>query len=709
MNKAPEIFGLCCPDGREAQLLSVQVQGEVLGLMLRLTVRQTWRNASGAPMATRLRFPMGWDQTLLDLQIEHPQGTQALAKVQRDSRTCCSATPGVLATGEQVTLQWRVGQLLDLQGSSLRVQLPAALVPKATRPAHVQLEIHEPVAQGTVSCPSHDMHKVRHGKGITLTLRAPHGLDKDLTVTAHGLRDTSFALASPDHSAPEECTVLVSASPRLPAATAASLRMKLLVDSASGMPAERLAQVRAALDKLLTPLQAQDQLSYSRFGERTVHDLPRLQACTEAYLKRVRALARHTDTDLGIAQPLTALQAVLAIPDEDEETVTQADIVLITANPIWAIDAPLRALRAGGHRLHVLALDAATDSLWAELAQASGGRCEQLDPGQHCLQALSLLTEHLRRQQAVQAQLTLTGAHLHAPQELHTTLADGDTLHLWAQATPDATGQDLTGCPLLQAGLQLNSANANRTLDAGTVLWDEQGDLSRICADREARLLPDEVRQAMQAQHRLVEPDMRRLAPAAPAVPAATRTTALAPAAAPLEPAQHTAALPAPAAPVATVQTAPAPAPAPTLAPPRVAPSPVPQLLRHLPARHNDLAGWLSEPQAPGNPLVALVQHFNAQSGHYTQFRAALTVTLRQVTSRFLDGLVMGLVPQAGNPGRVWALLLYWLHAEHELSLQPQALDLLQRELASLPVTLRAQVNSALDSEAQAVAQRHAA
>ena len=664
MNKAPETFGLCCPDGREAQLLSVQVQGEVLGLMLRLTVRQTWRNASGAPMATRLRFPMGWDQTLLDLQMERPQGTQTLAKVQRDSRTCCSATPGVLATGEQVTLQWRVGQLLDLQGSSLRVQLPAALVPKATRPAHVQLEIHEPVAQGNVSCPSHDMHKVRHGKGITLTLRAPLGLDKDLTVTAHGLRDTGFALASPDHSAPEECTVLVSASPRLPAATAASLRMKLLVDSARGMPAERLSQVRAALDKLLTPLQAQDQLSYSRFGERTVHDLPRLQACTEAYLKRVRALARHTDTDLGIAQPLTALQAVLAIPDEDEETVTQADIVLITANPIWAIDAPLRALRAGGHRLHVLALDAATDSLWPELAQASGGRCEQLDPGQHCLQALSRLTEHLRRQQAVQAQLTLTGAHLHAPQELHTTLANGDTLHLWAQATPDATGQDLTGCPLLQAGLQLNSANANRTLDAGTVLWDEQGDLSRICADREARLLPDEVRQAMQAQHRLVEPDMRRLAPAAPA---------------------------------------------PALAAPRVALPPVPQLLRHLPARHNDLAGWLSEPQAPGNPLAALVQHFNAQSGHYTQFRAALTVTLRQVTSRFLDGLVMGLVPQVGNPGRVWALLLYWLHAEHELSLQPQALDLVQRELASLPVTLRAQVNSALDSEAQAVAQRHAA
>lgn len=685
MNKAPETFGLCCPDGREAQLLSVQVQGEILGLMLRLTVRQTWRNASGAPMATRLRFPLGWDQTLLDLQMERPQATQTLDKVQRDSRSCCSATPGVLATGEQVTLQWRTGQLLDLQGSSLRVQLPAALVPKAARPALVQLEIHEPIAKGTVSCTSHDMHKVRHGKGITLTLRAPHGLDKDLALTAHGLRDTGFALASPDHSAPEECTVLLSASPRLPAAAPAPLRMKLLVDSSSAMPTERLAQVRSALDKLLAQLQADDQLSFSRFGERTVHDLPRLQVCTEAYLKRVRALARHTDTDLGTAQPLAALLATLAITDEDEEAVGQADIVLITASPLWAIDAPLRALRAAGHRLHVLALGAATDSLWSELAQASGGRCEQLDPDQHSLQALGRLIEHLRQQQTVQAQLTLSGAHLHAPQELHTTLADGDTLHLWAQATPDDTGQDLTGCPQLQAGLQLNTNDAPRTLDAGAVIWDEQGDLSRICAAREARLLPDEVRQAMLTQHRLVEPDMRRLAASVLAAPVQAEPAIATPA-------------PALAAPDTAARVQPLAATPPAIHP-----------LRPLPPRHNDLAGWLSEPQAPGNPLAALVLHFNAQAGHYTQFRAALTVTLRQVTARFLDGLVMGLTAQAGNPGRVWALLLYWLHAEHDLLLQPQALALVEGELASLPVAVRSQVHAALDSEAQAVAVRQAA
>ena len=135
MNPQLEPCGLQCPDGREAQLLSVQVHGEILGLMLRLTVRQTWRNASGAPMATRLDFPLGWTQTLLDLHMERPTGTQTLGTVTRQGRQRCSATPGVLATGEQVTLQWRIGQLLHLQGSSLRLPLPAALVPRAPRPA----------------------------------------------------------------------------------------------------------------------------------------------------------------------------------------------------------------------------------------------------------------------------------------------------------------------------------------------------------------------------------------------------------------------------------------------------------------------------------------------------------------------------------------------------------------------------------------------
>ena len=683
MNKPLETYGLRCPDGRQAQLLSVQVHAEILGLMLRLTVRQTWRNASGAPMATRLHFPLDWDQTLLDLQLERAQGPQALTGVSRDGRSSCSATPGVLATGEQVTLQWRIGQLLHLQGSSLRVQVPAGLMPRAPRASQITLDVHDPVAQGTVSCTSHDMQRVRHAHGMRLALHTPAGLDKDLVLTVHGLRDTGFALASPDGSVPGACTVLASSSVRLPQPAPAPLRMKLLVDSSSAMPPERLSAIRSALDKLLAQLQPEDQLSYSRFGASTVHDLPRVQVCTEAYQRRVRALARHTDSDLGSPDPLAALQAVLAIPDEDEEKVDQADLLLITATPLWAIEAPLRALQAAGHRLHVMTVGQAGEGLWHELAQASGGGSERLGPGQHSQQALARLIDHIRQLQPVQARLTVEGARLLSPGECLRHMRDGDTLHLWAQAQAEAASQDLTGRPQLQARLQWQGSGPEATAQAWPastpVLWDESGDLSRLCA---ARALPlDHEAQRLQRieQHSLRVPDTSRLAAAFVAAPAA--------AARPPESKQ--------ARPEVAVATASARAPV--------------RSLRSATPRHTHLSGWLSEPAAPGSPLRSLVEGFNRQAGGYRQFRAALSSCLQRLPTRLLDTLVLQLARQAGNPGRVWAMLLHWLHSEHELHLSHHALELVEQELASVPLSVRNQTHAALSAAARPVAARQAA
>ncbi len=131
--------------------------------------------------------------------------------------------------------------------------------------------------------------------------------------------------------------------------------------------------------------------------------------------------------------------------------------------------------------------------------------------------------------------------------------------------------------------------------------------------------------------------------------------------------------------------------------------------LRSAAPRHTDLAGWLGEPAAPGSPLLALVEGFNAQAQAYGQFRAALSATLHQVPTRFLDGLILQLSRQAGSPGRVWALLLFWLHAEHEMPLTDQALQLLSQELASITVSVRNDVNQALGQAAMAQATRAAA
>lgn len=699
MNPLSEPVGLRSPDGREAQLLSVQVHGEILGLMLRLTVRQVWRNASGAPMAARLGFTLGSDQTLLSLQAERAGLSQALTQVQRNSRDHCHTTLGVLATGEQLTLEWRIGQLLTLQGGSLRITLPASLAPRAPHPLKFSFEVHDPVARGTVSSPTHELQRVRHANGMTLGLRPHAVLDKDLVLTVHGLRDLGFAVASPDLNEPGVCTLLASASARVrvDAAEQAPLRMKLLIDSSSNMPTEKLSQVRAALDRLLAQLGADDQISYSRFGERVVHDLPRLQACTDAYLRRVRALARHTDTDLGQAAPGSALLSAIAITDEDEEPVQQACILLVTSSPIWAIELPLRELLSAGHRLHVLAIGTdAGESLWRELAEASGGACETLGHGQHALQALSRLIERVRSLFPVQTSLEIEGAQLLGMASSTDLAAEGATWHLWARAQVDPTVQDLAGQPKLQASLHWQRSDRTDVppvaLNPTAVLWDPTGDLSRLQSAHEAlRLASEDERRALRERCRLPMIDTTRLAAALVAHTPAVADQANEPFV------QRPNVLPKglPVSKPRAVALAPAARPT--------------ALARPSPPRHADLPGWLASAQAANNPLTALVLGFNRHAGAYGSFRAALSATLHEVPTRFLDGLVLQLTRQAGSPGRVWALLLHWLHTEHELGLQPHALNLLEQELAATPVAVRNEVHAAFVRMATPTATRQAA
>lgn len=692
MNNTPEFFGLRSPDGREAQLLSVQIHGELLGLMLRLTVRQTWRNVSGAPMAARFSFPLNWNQSLLSLQALRHGEALSPGRIERDSRQRCSTALGILHTGEQLTMVWQLGQLMNLQGGSLRVQVPAALAPRTPYPFKLDFEIHDPVAQGTVGSPSHELQRVRHARGTTLSLRPQHTLDKDLVLTVHGLRDMGFAVASPSPVEAGSCTLLVSSHTRLrqEASDQSPLRMKLLMDSSSAMPTERLGQIHTALDRLLAKLTPEDQLSFSRFGSQTVHDLPRLQVCTEAYQRRVRTLARHTDTDLGAPQVEAALQAALAIPDEDEESVSGAAILLVTASPLWAIEAALRDLRASQHTLHVLTVGhEASQSLWQELAEASGGACEALAPGQHAEPHLARLFDHIRAQFDVMTDLQVQGAEVLTLTERPTRLGDGDTLHLWARVRPRNEHKDLVGCPELQATLQWQRDDLRSTPVALTplpVLWDETGDLARLCAAQDARRLPDDSeRQALLDSHRLFWPDASRLAATVTATaPAVTL------AAAPTRPKVL------PRAPVATgVPDAIRPG-----AP--VTPMAAASRLARPPAlQQASLAAWLQDKTASGNPLPALVVAFNAEAETHGQFRAALSATLHQVPTRFLDGLILQLSRQAGSPGRVWALMLFWLHAEHDLALTEQALQLIAQELASTPVSVRNDVNMALGLAAE--------
>lgn len=684
MNNPSEPLGLRSPDGREAQLLSVQIQGELLGLMLRLTVRQTWRNTSGAPMATRLTFALAPEQHLLDVQTEHDGELQPVCSDWRPGQRLSHATPGTLHTGQQVTMQWRVAQLLHLDGGSLRLQLPASLAPTALRPARISIELHDALAQGTLSSSSHEWQKVRHANGLTLRLLAPHGLDKDMCLSVHGLRDMAFAVASPNPSQPGTGTLLASRSLTLGGTrTTPRLRIKLLVDHSGAISGERQSKIQMALESLLAGLQAEDQLSCSRVDQTLVHDLPRLQACTEAYVRRARALMRHPEILPGQPDWASVLQAMVDLPDEDEEPVQDASIVLITGQPLMGAERLLPSLLASGHRLHVMTVgEAASQSDWSRLARLSDGSCEALGAGQHCLQTLQRLLDRMRRLRPVQAQVSLQGHPLDTVQQEHAFMAEGDTLHLWARfscAQTPADLTDLTGRPQWLASLAWQATDIPSppySPPQMPVLWEAQGDLHRLCSAH------------------LTQP--------------VTPLPASAPAARPVHtPAQRVISDETPEASVAGLSTAPGVVTEPGQA--KAQDTDLDGRPRR-PAMATDLARQSAPGSAaPPHPMAHLVQQFNQQAKGYRLFRAALAATLPRVPARQLDGLILQLSRRAGSPARVWAMLLHWLHTEQSLALQAHALALVENELASLPVALRSEVHAALAVTMAAPALREAA
>ncbi len=668
MNKPSEPLGLHSPDGRQAQLLSVQVQGELLGLVLRLTVRQTWRNTSGAPMATRLGFALAADQHLLELQAEHEGDQHKVSGLLRPDPCRCMATLGTLHTGQQLTLQWRLAQRLQLDGGSLRLQLPASLAPAALRPARISIELHDALAQGTVSSSSHEWQKIRHANGMTLRLIAPRGLDRDVGLSVHGLKQTAFAIASPDPVQAGAGTLLVSRSLTLGTdRTAQRLRIKLLVDHSGAIPWERQARIQIALERLLVGLRPEDQLSCSRIDQSLVHALPRLQPCTEAYVRRARAVIRHHETMRARPDWSAVLQAMVNLPDEDEEPVQDASILLITDQPLLGMGDLLPSLLASGHRLHVMTVgDAASQSDWPRLARLSDGSCETLGSGQHCQQTLQRLLDRMRSLFPVQAQLSLQDCPLEAAQQEHAFMAEGDTLHLWARFTSAHAPADLTGRPQWQAALTWQTSDSPaepRSVGDIPVLWDPQGDIHRLCSEHPAL-------QSVQRQGS-ASPALQAKA----VMPLATATEKPEP---------------------ALRKTVSAPSPESGQGPERVRPpQPDGSASPHGLERKRSPQG-APDRAVPADPMAALVHQFNQRARAYRLFRAALAATLPRVATRQFDGLIMQLARRAGSPARVWAVVLYWLHAEQSLPLQDHALQLVEDELASLPVALRSEVHAVL-------------
>lgn len=707
-----DLYGLFSPDGRQAQGVCTEIHAELLGLVWRVNVSQTWRNSSGAPMATRFVFPLGADATLLTITQERLGTSTVLTRLERYDAQRCGLTLGVLGTGETVTLRWRTAQLLSLDGGSLRLQLPATLAPAATRALRLHITMHDPVARGTVSCTSHALQRGRSAQGVALSLNSPRGLEHDLQLAVHGLRGLQCAVASAQAATPGSSTVLVSRA--VGPGSPLPLRLKLWLDLHPWLAAERWPALRSALERQVQRCTESEALSLTESGERICHAVPRLQAAQTAYTKRLAALLRQAPGPAGRTSLNTALQEVLALRDEDDEPTPGAALMLVTGRPCWSPSPWVQRLQATGHSLYVLAVgEAASQSGWAVVAQATGGLAVPCHSGHQAESALGRLLAHARSRQAVTTQAPLEGAQLQGQPHGPMALAEGDTQHLWARMAPQpgrldlAASPDLRLCPEGMADVR--------------VLWDDQGDVDKLRLACEALALPDEAARAQQLTcHDLpwISSERWQTQQSEPPAPACAATVQVAPSTpvAPLPTATHpsvapplVAPTPSPAASAQVLAQAVTPgAPMPTVA--RASPPAPPPAVRSAQAlRAMDLASCLAEPTHPQNPLQALLRQLQTDAHQGDGWRPTLVRALRAVPTSGLDGLVMHLSRTAGSPARAWALLLHWVHHEQHWPLDAHLLALLQDEVQATSAASRVSVTQVLERVTAPRAQVHAA
>ena len=477
---------LMSPEGLAATLQSVQIDGQIDGLLLRMTTRQHYKNTRKTNLEAVYTFPLPWGATLLGLNaeidghrlqgtvMEKKQATQRYEKaidegdtpimVERSARGLYTANLGNLKPGEDAVIEIEYAQLLRFEQGQIRITVPTTVGPRygdahktgglaahesvrasvlAEYPLTVKITLTGEVVLADVQCPSHAVSMSRLEDAMVVTLQQGGFLDRDFVLLLQGLQGQSFASVAPDG---DGFAVLASFCPTLPEKTQEPVYLKVLVDCSGSMGGDSIAAARRALHEVMKELNEQDWISYSRFGDKVKHELSGLQPCNMATIKQMAKLVDLTDADLGGTEMNAALISTFELgmaksfktlftksESQNQNHNQSKDVLLITDGDIWHVEAVIELARRSGHRIFAIGVGSApAESLLREVAEKSGGACELVSPKQDVAEVIVRMFRRMRSNRCIEVKIDW-GQRAIWQSMLPTSLYGGDTLHLCAR------------------------------------------------------------------------------------------------------------------------------------------------------------------------------------------------------------------------------------------------------------------------------------
>jgi len=452
-----EPASLVTASGKPVVLQSVRAEGRLEGMLLSMSLRQTFRNDTRANIEVTYTFPLAWGAVLLGLaatlggkrmagqvvarQEARKQYEDAVEKgdapimVEQAQGGVFSASLGSLRPGEEAVIELSYAQLLSFEQGRVRLVVPTTIAPRygnavtegglapdqtaapdllAEYPFGLSLTLTGAWAKAHVNSPTHPIRQQPQKDGdqdlLTIDLQRHAWLDRDFVLLLEGLAGQSFAIAGPDAFSGEGHTaVILSDCPRFPTppqeAPATPLCLKILVDCSGSMAGQSMELAREALGELTHNLCATDLVAFSRFGSSVQRTL-RGRYCEAKHIVALRDAIRDTQADLGGTEMEAALEDTFALPLPRQAKENGADVLIVTDGDVWGAQRVIDAAYQSGDRVFALGVGSApAESLLREMAEATGGACEFVTPGEDMAAAIRRLLGRVRNSRSVQIKL----------------------------------------------------------------------------------------------------------------------------------------------------------------------------------------------------------------------------------------------------------------------------------------------------------------
>ncbi len=437
-------------EGRLVHFLGMHAKAHLQGNLLNMHLQQRFLNPGKDNVEISYNCPLPWGAVLLGVDVllngQKLQGSvmpkaeardrYETALEKGDSSILVSISPdgslgmelGNLLASEECEIHLHYAQVLLPAQGSLRIMLPTTMAPRygdavqdggfephlaPTVDALVQYSFSAEVwvegelTAARISSPSHRLSTRMQDGNLVLSLSDSQWLDRDLIVLLDELPSSSMCSVAIDTTQPDESVVMACLNPSLPASAqpkaAPAIQVQFLVDCSGSMQGDSIQSASLALQQMLRELQPQDLFSLSKFGTNHAHCHARLVTVDAEQLAHAQQWAAELQADMGGTEMEEAIANTLQLPGP-----AQRDLLLITDGEIYAIDALIDAVAHKKQRIFVVGIGSSpAEQHLRRLAQASGGSCEFVAPGEAVQPAILRMFHRLRSPVLSQLQLRL--------------------------------------------------------------------------------------------------------------------------------------------------------------------------------------------------------------------------------------------------------------------------------------------------------------